>query len=164
MGDGYSYTCKKCNHKYWVFTGAVMMFPTVYRDTLNAIAKGKYGSKLQELFNSTPYAAINAADTVYICGECDSWEYAKDLTLYAPNNPDDIPQKQYGIKTVAEWGYVPYVTRRDLEKEYHVVKRCYHHCSKCGKRMHKASLTELVNLPCPKCGSANQAEGEILLE
>jgi len=161
MGEGYSYTCKICNHKYWVTTGVGMMYPMVYQDTLNAIAKGKYGSKLKELFNSTPYAAIDAANTVYICGECCSWELARNLTLYAPNNPDDIPQKQYGIKTVAEWGHVPYVMPWNLEEEYHIVKRHYHHCSKCGKRMHKASSTELVNLPCPKCGSANHADGTI---
>ena len=162
MGQGYSYTCKKCKHKYGVNPGVGMMYPTVYRDTLNDISKGVYGSELQELFNSTPYAAIDAGNTVYICSGCGSWELAKDLTLYAPNDPDSIPQKQYGIKTVAEWGYVPYVMRWDLEEEYHVVKRHYHRCSKCGKQMHKASSTELKNLPCPKCGSANQADGAIM--
>lgn len=159
MGHGYIYKCKKCMHEYNVHLGIGMMFPKVYRETLADISEGKYGSNLQELYNNTPYAAVDAEQVVYICNRCGSWELGIDLTLYAPNDPDSIPQKQYGAKTVAEWGNVPYVMQWDLEKEYHIVKRYYHRCSKCGKRMHKASSSELCNLPCPECGSSNQAEG-----
>ena len=98
---------------------------------------------------------------VYICDGCGTWEHGTDVSLYAPNDPDSIPQKQFGIKTVEEWGYVPYVMCWDLEKEYHLVKRQYHCCNKCGKRMHKASSAELKTLSCPKCGSDNQAEGAL---
>ena len=158
MGQGYSYTCKKCKCEYSVCPGIGMRYPSVYRDRLAEIAEGEYGPDWQELYNNTPFAAIDAARVVYVCDACDTWEYGTDISLYAPNDPDSIPQKQYGIKTVAEWGYVPYVMKWDLKKEYHILKRYYHRCDKCGKRMHKASLTELQNLSCPECGSKNHAE------
>lgn len=159
MGEGYSYTCKKCKHEYSVLLGSGMMYTNVYRRILDDISRGKYGSELQELYNSIAYAAVDGERVVYICNGCCSWELGTDVSLYAPNDPDSIPQKQFGIKTVAEWGYVPYVMRRDLEENYHLVKRQYHHCSKCGKRMHKASSKELKALPCPECGSENRFEG-----
>ena len=162
MGQGYCYTCKKCKHEYSVHLGIGMRFPTVYRDILADISDGEYGSELQELYNNTPYAAIDGERVVYICDGCGSWELGTDVSLYAPNDPDSIPQKQFGIKTVAEWGYVPYVMRWHLQKEYHLVKRQYHRCSKCGKRMHKASSAELKKLPCPECGSENQAEDTLM--
>ncbi len=158
MGQGYNYICKKCKYEYSVHFGKGMMYPTVYRSVLTDISEGKYGSGLKEIYDNTPYAAIDARQVVYICKRCSSWELGTDVTLYAPNKPDIILKKQYGIKTVAEWGYVPYVLSCDLKDEYHLLKRYYHHCCKCGRRMHKASFTELRNLSCPKCGSENQSE------
>ena len=80
-----------------------------------------------------------------------------DPTLYAPDNPEQILNQQFGEKTVREWGYVPYVMDYDLKEQYHVIKRIYHKCSHCGKRMHKATNAELETLPCPKCGEPNRA-------
>ena len=135
-----------------------MSFPSVYRDMLADISEGQYGPELQEIYNNTPYAAINGGYVVYVCSGCSTWETDIDVSMYAPNEPDSIPQKQYGIKTAAEWGYVPYVMPRELGKEYHLVRRHYHRCKKCGKRMHKASSMELRNLPCPECGRKTQAQ------
>ena len=158
MGKGYHYICKQCGNRYAVHIGAGMGYPTEYGEIISDLARGKYGAELQEVFLSTPYAAVDGGKAVFVCPGCGSWERGTDLTLYAPNEPLRIPNKRYGRKTVAEWGYVPFVTRGDLEEDYHVLKRHYHHCGKCGKRMHKASSDELRNLPCPKCGSPNQAE------
>ena len=161
MGYGYHYTCKKCKHEYTVDLGIGFMFPDEYREILDDISKGAYGSELQELYNSIPYAAVNGERVAYICNGCGSWEVGIDVSLYAPNDTDSIAEQQFGKKTVAEWGYVPYVDSWDLEKDYHLVRRKYHHCSKCGKRMHKASETEVRNLPCPECGCENRADGGI---
>ena len=158
MGDGYGYTCKKCKHKYFVHLGNGMMYPTVYRNIVVDISEGAYGADLQELYNSIPYAAVDGARVVFICEGCGAWELGSDVSLYAPNDPDSIPQKRFGIKTVAEWGYVPYVTNWHLKNEYHLVKRHYHHCCKCGEKMRKASSAELTTLPCPECGGENQAD------
>lgn len=163
MGWGYNYICRKCQHEYWVHLGVGMMYPKVYQETLADISEGKYGPELQEIYHNTPYAAVDAEHVVYICDGCGFWESGTDVTLYAPNEPERISQKRYGIKTVAEWGYVPYVTSRELKTEYHIVKRHYHRCGKCGKRMHKATSDELKNLPCPECGAANRAENSLVL-
>ncbi len=157
MGQGYEYKCKKCRHEYSVNPGFGMLFPQQYRETLADISEGKYGKELQETYNNTPYAAVDAEYVVYVCKNCGSWKQDKDVSIYAPNDPDSIPQKEFGIKTVAERGYVPYVMRDELDSEYHIVKRYYCYCRKCGKRMHKESDDELKNLKCPKCGCANES-------
>ena len=156
MGQGYGFKCKKCGCKYSVSFGIGMMYPKVYRDKISEIEKGTYGAEWKELLDKTPYAAINGNEFVYLCDSCNRWETETDVTLYAPNDPESIPKKRYGIKTVEEWGYVPYVTEWDLKEDYHVLKRKYHICENCGRRMHKASEKELRNLPCPKCGVLNE--------
>ena len=158
MGQGYSYRCKKCGHEYSVDPGMGMLYPNVFRERLAEIAEGAYGTELKDLIDNTDYAAIDASSVVYICSYCNRWELGTDVTLYAPNDPESIAKKQYGILTVEEWGYVPYVTRWNLEREYHVLKRYYHKCEKCGRRMHKASDYEEQNLSCPKCGEPNSTD------
>ena len=158
MGTGYNYKCGKCEHAYLIYPGPGMNFPKQYKNMTSNISEGKYGRELQEVFNSTQYAAVDAENVVYVCKECGSWKEDKDVSLYVPNDPDSIAQKKYGRITVAELGFVPYVTRAELDREYHIVKRYYYRCGRCGKRMHKASDDELLNLQCPKCGSANKAK------
>ena len=122
MGMGYSYICKKCGHKYSVFPDVGMMYPHVYRQKLAEIAEGAYGTERKNLVEKTSYAAIDAEEIIYICRSCNRWETGTDITLYAPDDPESISKKQYGIKTVEEWGYVPYVTGWDLKEDYHVLK------------------------------------------
>lgn len=146
MGKGFTYTCKKCYHKYSVMLGIGMMFPTVYAEETQKISDGMYGDEWRDLYNKIPYAAIDASKTLYICDNCKRWEEGTDITLYQPKDPD------------ADWGIVPYVMKMDLEKDYRVLKRYYHHCNICKKRMHKATSEELMDLYCPKCGEKNLAQ------
>lgn len=163
MGSGYSFKCIKCGYKYSVMPGIGKMYPSVYRDTLAEVAAGTYGDEWKKIMESIPYAAVDASRKVYICSSCGNWEEAKDITLYAPNDPKTISKKQYGEKTVEEIGYVPYVVRADLKKDYHVIKRYYCKCKNCGKRMRKASLQEEQTLPCPKCGTVNVPNNGLIL-
>ena len=130
-----------------------MMYSEVFRELLKRIEDGEYGSEWQKLLKDNPYAAVNAERNVYICRECGHWETGQDITLYVPNNPEAIN----GIKALEE-EYVPW----DLKEEYHVLKRHYHKCSKCGRRMHKATEEEMLHLPCPKCGTQNETDGNIM--
>lgn len=161
MGYGYAFTCTKCHHEYSVFLGDGMMYPKVFRSKLDEIASGAYGEERKKLLEQTEYAAVDAANVVYICTSCNRWEAGTDVTLYAPNDSASISKKQHGIKTVEEWGYVPYVSWYDLKQDYHVLKRYYHKCENCGRRMHKASKFEEQNLACPECGEINETTGTI---
>lgn len=162
MGRGYSYKCGKCGHEYIVGTGIGMTYPSVYRETLSDIAEGKYGPELKELYEKTPYAAVNGDSVIYVCGRCGTWERGIDVSLYALDDPDSVPGTRFGEKTVAEWGYVPYVMPSDLKEKYHLLKRHYRYCGKCGKRMRKATTEEMEHLRCPVCGSENHAVGGLL--
>lgn len=118
MGYGYLYTCSKCKKRYSVNKGIGKMFPEVYRSLIQDIKDAKHGEEMQRLLEETKYAAVDAEGVVYICRNCNHWEMGTDDTLYAPNDPDALGRKQYGIKTVEEWGYVPYVMKMDLEEDY----------------------------------------------
>ncbi len=162
MGTGLCFKCKKCGHEYSVMLGVGFSFAKEARNALKSIEKGEYGAELKEAYEKTPYAAVYTDRSVYLCSGCGRWIMDADLTLYGPNAPDAIPKKQYGEKTVEEWGYVPYVSKIDLKEDYHVVKRIYHKCDRCGKRMHKASENEIKKLPCPKCGEINEEEPDLI--
>ena len=162
MGQGYGFKCKNCRHEYSIRLGIGMMYPEVCRNLLQNLEQGKYGKEWQQLSKNTPYAAVDVKSVIYICNDCSRWEMGKDITLYAPNDPAAISHKQYGIKTVEEWGYVPYVTGIELKRDYHILKRYYHKCGNCGKRMHKASKDEMVHLPCPKCDEINEPNSFIM--
>lgn len=132
-----------------------MGFLKVYRALLQDVQDGKYGSQMQQL-SQIPYAAIDADKYLYSCKSCGHWEVAPSMTLYAPNDPELIHNKQYGIKSVKEWGYVPYVMEYDLKRDYHRIKAFYHICPDCGKRMIKITSDKGAiyrKLRCPKCGS-----------
>ncbi len=162
MGDGYDFVCKKCKKEYSVMHGIGMMYPTIYQETIEDAKNGKYGSEWQELISSSKYIAINAEREVYICSSCGKWKTELDLSLYRPKDEDAIRTKQFGIKTVEEWGYVPYVFGQDFQAEYDLIKVYAHKCDHCGKRMHKANEEELSKLSCPYCGTENTSEGLLM--
>ena len=161
MGRGYTFKCKKCQNEYSVSCGIGGAFPHVYRSCLSDIIAGKYGEEWKELALSEKYIAVDASRYLYICNSCGNWELTYSLSLYKPKDPKSIPDKQFGIKTVREWGYVPYVTPSDLEDDYIFLKSYVHKCCKCGKRMHKANTDHLASLACPKCGTENEVNGTI---
>ena len=159
MGKGYGYKCKKCGHEYTALPGVGRMYPVISRNILAEIADGVYGEEWKDLVQNTPYAAINASTFIYICNHCRRWEQGTDLTLYEPDDPDQVANTLFWGKTDMDCiGVLPL----GLRTEYHVLKRRYHMCEKCGRRMHKASAEEEQNLPCPKCGEPNKAEGTIM--
>ena len=164
MGTGYLFKCKNCKKRYSVQLGIGMMFPEVCRETLDDMENGEYGEELQKLCKETPYAAVNVEREMFMCDKCGNWKVSENLSLYAPNDPEQIRAKQYGIKTVDEWGYVPYVTSLDLEQDYHLLKEYRHICSKCGSVMKKIDDDNIPGiLPCPYCGTDNGMEPSIML-
>lgn len=82
--------------------------------------------------------------------------------IFNVKDAEAIRIKQYGIKTVEEWGYVPYVIGYDLKEEYSLIKVYVHKCKKCGKRMHTANDEDIKNLPCPKCGTEDTTSGLLM--
>ena len=161
MGYGYDYKCKTCKKKYSVRLGIGFSFPSVYRRLLSDIKDGKYGDTFKNILESKKYVAVDAEKELYICKNCGKWETNYILNLYIPKNIEKLLNKQYGIKTVREWGYVPYVMEYDLIKNYKLLRRYVHVCSNCGKRTHKANETDLGQLTCPHCSTKNAIESYV---
>lgn len=154
MGSGVGFKCSKCGKRYCANTGIGFRFPEFYKEILKDVKEGKYGEEWKSLSLSQELVAVDAELYLYVCKKCGHWEVEPGLSLYAPKDVNLIKSKQYGIKTVEEWGEVPYVMSMDLEEDYQLLKRHVHKCGKCGGVMHKATKEEEGNLPCPDCGGA----------
>lgn len=57
MGNGIALKCSKCKKEYSINWGVGFSFPDVYKKTLKAIKKGKYGDKLKQLSQDTELVA-----------------------------------------------------------------------------------------------------------
>lgn len=158
MGSGVVLKCN-CGAVYEISLGIGMMFPTVYQETLEAVEKGQYGIEWQQLVSNTKYIAIDAERYLYYCEECGRWEVQYGLSLYKPKSVEMLANKEYGIKTVEEWGHVPYATISDFERDYVLLKEYKHICTKCKHPMKRiSSLSELnhIELRCEECGDLLQ--------
>lgn len=160
MSQGKCYQCNNCQEKYIVCTGSGMMFPTIYKETLDDAIQGEYGAEWKQLIQSDKYMDINAELGLYICG-CGNWEVEKDLSLYAPVSESVIKTHRFGEKKVEELGYVPYVMQSERDSYYQLVKVYEHKCGKCGNIMNKVNEKYIGSLRCPKCKTINNPLGNI---
>lgn len=159
MGYGFVFTCHKCKEKNWIKTGVGMGYPNLFRRTVQNVKDGYYGNRMKRIAKSIRYAAVDAEKKFYYC-RCEYWKTELDMSIYEPINVEDLLNKQFGIKTVHEWGYVPYVTRCDFEKDYNQVWKYKHYCPRCHREM--AEIERFCELPlrCVKCGERLRNDGE----
>ena len=154
MSEGYVFECGACGKMFGVFPGAGVSFPTVYEKLISDIKAGVYGSEWQRIPESEPFTAVDAETYLFKCASCGHWEAGPGLSLYAPNNLKTFIQNRYGQKTVQDMRSVTAVRTKELQSNFHVIKRALHPCPVCGKRMRKAEKREeFLVLPCPKCAS-----------
>lgn len=254
MGQGYGFTCEKCNHQYDAFIGGGFLYTEVYKEMLSDIKAGKYGIEWKQLYEDNDYVAVSADKHLFICDDCGNWIVDKDISLYVPKDINSVKKmeftidcircdnelndilfrdagvyvinckkasvgtiqrhfklgfvraerilnqlKQKGVvvedgmsyrimmeltefesrcrndksfydpenhsertdityikQTVEELGYIPYVMEYEIKENFKILKRKYHQCSQCGKRMHRAKGNEFLALKCPKCGADNE--------
>ena len=154
MGSGYYYHCEKCGAYYDVSVGVGMAFPEVYRQAVKGVLEGAYGREWQEAARGIEHFAVDAELRLYRCDDCGGWEVDYGMSLYAPKDVAKLMKKQFGEKTVAEWGHVPYVMEDDLRKDYDLIKERVHSCEKCGKPMSVVDVEseDAPALKCPECG------------
>ncbi len=160
MGQGYHFICKQCHEKYSADVGCGIAQPMACEKAFSKIASGAYGAERKRLVEELSGIAVSGNLELYVCSSCNRWESTLDLTLYEPNEPDYVPEFTIGGET--RWCGAPCVSDWELCQDYHVIKRYYHICTQCGRRMHKASEQETLNLTCPKCGTLNWIDSIIM--
>lgn len=161
MGNGISFTCKKCGVSNEAYVGVGANLPQKYFSIEDRVKKGECGEAYTKLAESTPMFAVNVENDVFVCDSCGYWSCETNMDLYAPNNVNDIMQMTFGTKTVKEWGYVPYVTKDELIEHYHKIVKVNHRCKKCGQPM-KLYRGNLTDLPCKECGSVPRGKRELI--
>lgn len=156
MGSGYSFHCKKCKKQYDVKEGIGFLYPLEYSEMVQKIKDGKYGKTWQKLFAETPFVAVDASWVVLMCESCRKWKVGQDATLYVPNDVNAIRKNSEDTETI------DFITPYDLGESFRILKAYECKCRKCGGRMRKTAVEEAKTLPCPKCGTENEPEHDIL--
>lgn len=152
MGQGVMYKCSKCHKSYNANWGVGFLFPQVYEKMMKDIKNGKYGAEWQKIVLSDETIAADAEEYIYVCRKCGNWGIEPGLSLYAANN-QDAAQECTEERRWFSRGTGVFVAPYELGENYHILKCRIHQCSKCGSRMHKATVIEAYNLKCPHCGS-----------
>ena len=146
MGNGIECRCSACGYTFLACYGIGYVFPSVYRETLEAAVNGEYGKEASEFFMNHPDGAINAASSVYVCLECDNLQWERNLALYTRMDKND-PE-------VGKDYVMPY----DLKRYYKLYKSHTHRCERCGGKMKTLREKTIINLigehelHCPVCG------------
>ncbi len=158
MGVGIEIGCK-CNKKEYML-GVGMMFPSVYKDTVQNAKDGKFGKTIQTLMQQNEYAVMDVGNTLYYCDKCGHIESNDPLDIYIAKDVESFKKKEYGIKTVEEWGEVPYWSvPSEEDDEYNDFIKIYthtHKCPTCKIEMKSVTPEYLENTPCPKCGEKHE--------
>ena len=126
MGSGIVLRCDNCNKEFTFDLGIGFMFPMVFEELAAAIRNGDYGDEWKEIIESGSYIVPNAEKYLFYCEKCGNWEIAMDASLYEPKDADALKKEKIGIKTVEEWGYVPYVMGDDLKRNFRLLKKRPH--------------------------------------
>ena len=161
MGKMAMYRCGECGYTKELVLGIGMMHPTISSEIKEAIAQGEFGPELKSAYEACELPAVYPEDKVYECPSCGYWDVYKDASIYEPVDVAAVKKEQFGIKTVEEWGGIPYMTGRDIESgAYRLVREYAPSCPHCGKDMHVSSVDTkkaagAVSLKCPSCGSAS---------
>jgi hypothetical protein len=141
MGNGYVINCQKCNYKFEAMLGVGMLFPVVYKETVNDISIGIYGDDYKMIFEEHKNAAVNCEDEVAICNKCGKLQTIRNMSLYLP--------KDDGIEPA------DYIMPEDLKSDYNKVRDFEHNCS-CGGALRIIKFPDELfdgKINCPECGA-----------
>ena len=161
MGAGINIGCK-CHSKLYML-GIGMMFPDVYKKTVEMIKAGKFGEEGKNIMHTIKYAVVDIEDSLYLCEKCGNLTQAKPMDYYAPKDENKAAKEEYGIKTVEEWGEVPYwAPYMDFDNNYKLIKKTSHKCSECKNEMIRVDEEKIRDMKCPKCGEKYEVSQDML--
>lgn len=163
MGTMMKYGCLECGRSKQLHLGVGMMYPRVCDDMKQSIANGEYGSELKAAYESCELPAVRPEEMVYMCPSCGNWEVHRDASVYEPSDVEAAKKEKFGIKTVEEWGGIPYISGYEIESGKYRLVSCYTPaCPNCGDGMaivagdDKDEL-KASELKCPECGSLKKS-------
>ena len=161
MGTMMMYKCNNCGFSKKLHLGSGMMLPHVSDELKSSIASGEYGPELKGAYEECKLPVVCPESKVYECPKCGCWDVYQDVSVYEPTDVAAARKKRFGIKTVAEWGKIPYVFEHELESdEYRLVREFTPSCPKCGEGMHAHRSRAVKNggaakLKCLHCGASD---------
>ena len=167
MGTLKLYECGKCGYSRGFSLGIGMRYPRASDAMKESIEAGDYGPELKAAYDNCELPAVRPESAVYICPNCGCWDIHRDASIYEPVDVESAKKKQFGIKTVEEWGGIPYVMGYEIESgEYRLVSRYSPVCPECGEGMVRAmekgeDEPEASALKCPRCGSLSASVAEV---
>ena len=130
MGTGTIYSCG-CRAPKPLMTGAGKLTPRICTATWEDMKTGKYGENWKRAVTMHPNGGLDCDYVIHVC-DCGHWEQNTKKTLWEKGNKSHCKSR--------------------LPRN-RCVKRYYHLCPTCGKRMRIANL-EKDCLKCPDCHQA----------
>ena len=161
MGRGFEWNCTGCGQHYRAWWGSGFLLNEVRQEEIEKIKNGDYGEPWRALYLSTPYAAFDPADVVFICKDCGRWTVGRDVSLFVPIDPEKVANRRTRDgKTVKELGYDFMADAWTLKEEYRPLRTYVRHCEACGGEMRPTTdENEIYDLPCPYCGGKGSLPG-----
>lgn len=161
MGAGLNISCKCRNKSYMLGIG--MLFPDVYKKKVEQIKAGKCGEEAKNIMQTIKYAVIDIENSLYLCEHCGNLIQTQPMDFYAPKDVNKAAKEEYGIKTVEEWGEVPYwAPYMDFDNNFSLIKKTIHRCSICKNEMIRIDEEKLQDMKCPKCGEKYEVFQDML--
>lgn len=161
MGQIYQYRCHDCRKKVSFRLGCGMMYPSICRETEEAIASGELGQRLKDAFESCEFPLVCPCNQMYLCPDCGHWEVFRDYSVYSPA---DIETAKASFE---ETGRKPFVLDWEVEEGKIICVGSYSpECPECGSEMHLSPKNKKGNLDanflrCPRCESTNASVNPI---
>ena len=165
MGIGFELVCRRCRYSFRIGFGIGLLFPQVYRETIQAAWEGKLGSEVQDFLRDSPQGALDCEQVLLQCTSCGALDSGPDLSMYLP---EDEPAADKPSEDEPEGSLpcpledIPCVEPWELKANYQLVKPYGHVCKECGSEMRVIKEESLippdrgmgntaVNVNCPKC-------------
>ena len=143
MGSGKVFKCNACGEGFNAMTGIGMLFPTIYKETVQEIRSGKYGEDWKQFFEEHPDGVVNCENELLICEECGVPKCDMNLSLYLPKKgAKDLPEHPFG----------------DDFKKFTLSEKYEHKCDKCGGVCNVVNSSRIKRVTCPECGGVMEED------
>ena len=133
MRHGYTYKCPSCQRRYEILFDNWPASGVEVAQAARDIKDGKYGEKMQEFFQNTLNATVDARRRLFVCESCGRWSNAPDLSIWQwEYEPPPINEKDRDFYEDL-YGIVPEYDDEGVPS--HQVAEAGRICRKCGIRM-----------------------------
>ena len=135
MGDSVGFICPKCGYAFGGDLGVGLLYPKLYRETVEKMKAGEYGEEARQFFIDCPEGAVDCESVLFQCDDCHQYFFDLKLSMYIPRDGITIPTEPVRWSVEFPFKGVPYASKYDLENDYELYAEYGHRCQNCGGKL-----------------------------